>query len=306
MTKNFKWAFVGDLQIPYDDPRAVALWFKVMKAWKPDAIDIVGDIDDQLEYSKYSDGTTDEFFNQLRLMEKENDKALVEYDKAVEKAGGRQIISTDTTSYEVDMGIPKPVLHDLSPLPLIKKNADGAKSFYTKVRKQHPNADIHASLGNHDIRIFGYVDRKAPDYNEAVTPNFLWGLDDLGITWRMYHEKPHMRFADTYVHHGKTTSTTGPTIRKDIDDYGVSLIRGHSHKAMIAYKSYPMLDKTLFGMECGHMCDPSAYGLQYADNPDWQQGFGLAQISPDGKVHLEFVRIHSDYTCIVDGKLFAG
>ena len=48
MEKPFKWAFVGDLQMPYQDDRAVALWFSVMKAWKPDAIDIVGDIDDLL------------------------------------------------------------------------------------------------------------------------------------------------------------------------------------------------------------------------------------------------------------------
>ena len=294
MTKNFKWALVGDLQIPYQDSRAVALWFQVMKYWKPDAIDIVGDIDDQLEYSKYSDGTTDEFMKQLELKGKENDKLQAAYEKAMAMPDGEAA------------GIRPPTLHDLNPLPLIKKNADGAKQFYTDVRKQHKNADIHASLGNHDIRVFGYIDRKAPEFNEFVTPNALWGLDDLGITWRMYHEKPLLRFADTYVHHGKTTSTTGPTIRKDIDDYGISLIRGHSHKAMVAYKSYPMLDKTLHGMETGHMCDPSAYGLQYADNPDWQQGFGLAQISPEGRVHLEFVRIHDDYTCIVDGKLFVG
>lgn len=301
MTKNFKWALVGDLQIPYQDSRAVALWFQVMKSWRPDAIDIVGDIDDQLEYSKYSDGTTDEFMKQLELKGKENEKMRVAYEKATALADAK--LEAGDSLMEAIM---LPQYHDLNPLPLIKKNADGAKQFYTDVRKQHKNADIHASLGNHDIRVFGYVDRKAPEFNEFVTPNQLWGLDDLGITWRMYHEKPLLRFADTYVHHGTTTSTTGPTIRKDIDDYGVSLIRGHSHKAMVAYKSYPMLGKTLHGMETGHMCDPSAYGLEYAQNPDWQQGFGLAQISPDGKVHLEFVRIHDDYTCIVDGKLFAG
>ena len=59
MTKTFKWAFVGDLQIPYHDARAVELFFKVMKAWKPDAIDVVVYIDDQLEYSSFRDGTTD-------------------------------------------------------------------------------------------------------------------------------------------------------------------------------------------------------------------------------------------------------
>lgn len=258
-----KWALVGDLQIPYEDERAVALWFRCMKSWKPDAIDLIGDIDDQLEYSSYSDGTTDEFFNQLKKQEE-----------------------------------PKP-------LPFIKKNADGARRFYTKVRKQHKDADIHVSLGNHDVRIYKYIDKKAPELIDQLTPNFLWGLDDLGMTWRLYHEKPHLRFADTYVHHGVSTSTTGPTISKDIESYGVSLIRGHSHKAQVAYKTYPMTQKTLHGMECGHMSDITAYGLRYADNPTWQLGFGLAQVEGND-IQLQFVPISPDYTCWIDGKRFEG
>jgi hypothetical protein len=259
-----KWALVGDLQIPYEDQRAVALWFKIMKWWKPTAIDLVGDIDDQLEYSSFSDGTTDEFFALLKKAE------------------------------------------DPSPINLVVKNAKAARDFYTKVRKQHPNADIHVSLGNHDIRIFKYIDKKAPVFNDQITPNLLWGLDDLGMSWRMYHEKPYLRFADTYVHHGVTTSTTGPTIGKDIENYGVSLIRGHSHKAQISFKTYPMLDRTLHGMECGHMCDPTTYGLQYAANPDWQLGFGIAHVNSEGRIKLDFIPINPDYTCVVDGRHFKG
>ena len=146
---------VGDLQIPYEDKRAVALWFKVMKWWKPASIDTVGDIDDQLEYSTFSDGTTDEFFNQLKVYEKDNEKAVAAYDKAVEKAG-----QIELGTGEILEITPKPELHDLNPLPFIKKNAQGAKSFYSEVRKQHKNADIHAHLGNHDIRIFKYIDKK--------------------------------------------------------------------------------------------------------------------------------------------------
>ena len=297
---NFKWAFVGDLQIPYEDKRAVALWFKVMKWWKPDAIDIVGDIDDQLEYSKYSDGTTDEFFTQLKLLEKENVKMIADYEKALEKAHK----DMETENFE---SLPvSPLLHDLNPLPLIKKNADGAKEFYAQVRKQHKNADIHVSLGNHDIRIFGYIDRKAPEYLPEVTPNVLWGLEDQGITYRMYHERAFERFGGIHVHHGTTTSTTGPTIGRDIENMDISLVRGHSHKAMLAFKTYPLSGRVLQGMECGHMCDINGYGLQYADNPQWQQGFGLAHVTSEGKVSLQFIPIQEDYTCVVDGKHFAG
>lgn len=242
----------------------MALWFKVMKSWKPDAIDFVGDIDDQIEYSRFSEGTTDEFFAQIKKQE------------------------------------------DPSPIAFIEKNAAGARDFYTKVRRQHPNANLHASLGNHDIRIFGYVDKKAPEYLPMVTPNIIWSFEDLGITYKRYDDKPFERFGEIYVHHGNTTSTTGPTALKEAVDYGVSYIRGHSHRSIVAAKHYPVANRTLHAMETGHMCDPSQYGIKYSLNPDWDIGFGLVQISESGAVQMNFIRISPDYECIVDGKVFAG
>lgn len=288
MSDVFKWAYVGDLQIPYHDKRAVDLFLKVMKAWKPDAIDIVGDIDDQLEYSTFSDGTTDEFFNQVKSNQKATEKALAEQDKAIEKGEPPKFID----------------LLDVDYLPFIKANADGAREFYTALRKQHPKADIHASLGNHEMRVFKYVDRKAPEIVGEITPEFLWGLDNLGITWKMYDVPPHERFAGIHVHHGATTSTTGLAVKGDIENYNISLVRGHDHRGGVVYKSYPLTRNSLVGMGTGHLCDPSAYGLRYTINPSWEQGFGIAYVL-DGKAHLQFIPMRN-YTCVVDGKVFIG
>lgn len=295
---DLKWAMVGDLQIPYEDPRAVALWFKVMKWWKPDAIDIVGDIDDQLEYSSFSDGTTDEFFNQLKAREKDNERAILDHEKEVIKRAKEL-----PDEFTVDLEPPSPL--DTSPLPFIKKNADGAKQFYTKVRTMHKDADIHAHLGNHDIRIFKYIDKKAPDYLDAVTPNSLWGLDDLGIKWSKYEKPPVKRYAGIYVHHGATTTDTGLAVRGDIEKYNISLIRGHDHRGGVVYKSYPLSGQRLVGMGTGHMCDPNAYGLNYTFNPAWEMGFGIGRVVND-YAHLQFIHINSDYECVVDGKVFSG
>lgn len=280
--------------MPYHDKRAVALFMKIMKSWKPDAIDVVGDIDDQLEYSTFSDGTTDEFFNILAKNQKENEKAWAKWDKTEKTFIPRE------DRFEPPMPTPLPT----DPLPLVKENANAAKEFYTALREQHPDADIHASLGNHDIRIFKYLDRKAPDYAEQVNPNMLWGLDDLGITWRMYVEKPLERFAGIYVHHGTTTTETGLAVKNDIEKLGVSLVRGHDHRGGVVYKSYPMTGNSLAGMGTGHLCDPTQYGLQYADNPAWEQGFGIAHVV-DGRAHLEFIPMRH-YVCVVDGKVFRG
>lgn len=263
MSDTLRWAFVGDLQMPYHDKRALDLFMRVMKAWRPQAIDVVGDVDDQLEYSSFSDGTTDDFFNQLRKEE------------------------------------------DSNPLPFIKRNADGAREFYAALRGQHKRANIHVSLGNHDIRIFKYIDKKAPDFKKEITPEFLWGLDNVGISYRMYSEPPMERYAGVHVHHGATTTATGLAVRSDIETYNVSLVRGHDHRGGVVYKSYPMTGQVLAGMGTGHLCDPKAYGLQYTINPSWELGFGIAHVE-NNTAHLQFIPITPEYTCVVDGKLFAG
>src|SRR5882757_4292805 len=98
MADTLRWAFVGDLQMPYHDKRALDLFMRAMKAWKPQAIDVVGDIDDQLEYSSFSDGTTDEFFNQLKKEEQAEGESDEEFRRR------------------------------LSPLPFVKENALGARA----------------------------------------------------------------------------------------------------------------------------------------------------------------------------------
>lgn len=301
MTNVMKWAFVGDLQIPYHDKRAVALWLKIMKSWKPDAIDIVGDIDDQLEYSSFSDGTTDEFFNQLKRNQTLNERKEAERQKLREKIIANQDNYDEQAIAEIMADFDR---EPVDPLPFVMENAKGAKEFYTDVRKQHPNADIHSSLGNHDIRVFKYIDKKAPEVIEQVTPEFLWGLDNLGITWRHYELPPLERFAGIHVHHGATTTTTGLAVKNDIETYNISLVRGHDHRGGVVYKSYPMTGNSLAGMGTGHLCNPAEYGFRYTINPAWEQGFGIAYVV-DGRAHLQFIPMRH-YTCVVDGKVFVG
>lgn len=292
MTETMHWAFLGDLQIPYQDNRAIALWFDVMKWWKPEAIDIVGDIDDQLCYSRFSTDTTDEFFNMLKNNVKENEKSQAAYHKALKELEG-------------DQKLLHPEVLATNPIPFIKEQAKDAADWYKDVRVAHKKADIHVSLGNHDIRVFTYIDKKAPDYNYFITPQNLWGLDDLGMTWRDYADAPMLRFADIHTHHGATTTDTGLAVKADIEKYNISLVRGHDHRGGVVNKTYPLSSKSLVGMGTGHLCDPDSYGLGYTFNPAWELGFGIGHVFGDN-AQLEFIPITKEYTCVVDGKLFSG
>lgn len=264
MTTVFKQAYVGDLQLPYGDFRAINLWFKVMKWWKPDAIDIVGDIDDLLEFSSFSDKTTDEF---LKKVEKNPDESII---------------------------------------PFILQVSGPARKFYTDVREAHKDADIFAALGNHEARVFNYVDTKLPHVKAEITPDSLWDLKNLGIPY--IHDKfdpPKERHGGAFVMHGRTISTTNAlAVAKDIDNFDVSVVRGHSHRGGIYYRPKPLSGRELWGMECGHLCDQNGYGLRYDNNPQWEQGFGINHIV-DGVSHPQFIHM-KDYTVVIDGKVFSG
>jgi hypothetical protein len=228
----------SDQQFPYQDDKMIELWFKVMKWFKPDVVDYLGDTDDQACYSKYTEGRSAEFMQ----LHKDDSRDLI--------------------------------------VPMMRHEAKGARDFYAKTREMLPDAQLFSALGNHDIRIFDYIDKKLPDYANEVTPEALWSLDSLGYEYIYYDELPKRRFGDIHVHHGLSIAATG-SARKDMEDMQVSLIRGHSHR--IASEKGP--------------------GMKYTQHHDWQKGFAVAHIVNDYP-HIQMIHVAPDYSCVVDGKFF--
>lgn len=265
MTNDLRWMISSDQQFPYHDKRAVELWFKVMKWYKPDVVDYLGDQSDQACYSKYSDGTTEEFFNSIAKRPEE------------------------------------------SPVPFVLETERITKEFYEQTRALRPNADVFVALGNHDIRVFSYMDKKAPQWLAEITPNALWGLDDLGIDYIYYSDLPRLRYGDIYVHHGiSALKDSVSSVKSDIDNLGVSLMRGHSHRLGSYYQTYELRNEVLRGFEIGHMSDVKCAGMMYTNVHNWQLGFATATIVND-QPHIQLIEIRQDdtgYTCVVDGKKF--
>jgi hypothetical protein len=242
-----------------------------MKAFKPDVVDILGDTDDQACYSRFTEGRSAEFINAHKVGE------------------GATI------------------------LPLMQQEAQGAREFYDQCRKTAKRgAQLFTALGNHDVRVFDYVDKKLPDYVEHVTPEALWGLDSGGWEYIHYGDLPKHRYGDIHVHHGVAISqNAGESVRKDVDNFGVSIVRGHSHRAGSYYKTFELRGETLRGWEIGHMADEKSDGMGYTNMHNWQKGFMVGWIesganTSDGYYpHLQFVEITKDYSCYVDGKRFS-
>jgi hypothetical protein len=273
MTDTLKWMLSADQQIPYHDKRSLDLWFKVMKWFKPDVVDYLGDQSDQACFSRWNAGSSAEFLNNIKK-------------------------NTDN-------------IEDL--FPLVESEEKPAREFYEQTRKMLPNAEIFCALGNHDIRVFDYIDKKAPDLLSKVTPESLWGLDSLGIDYIYYNDLPKHRYGDIYVHHGMSVSKhAGEAVKNDVLDLGISLIRGHDHKMGTFFKTMELRGETLRGYQLGHMCDEKSEGMSYTNIHNWQKGFAIAHIesgvswTKDGYwPHIQMIEISPDYTCMINGRLFS-
>jgi hypothetical protein len=249
-TKNdLKWLMVSDVHFPRHDPRKVELFLQVMKWWKPDAVDLLGDIDDADSTSRWAADSPLEFT-----------------------------------------------------IPVGDGGVDGTKKFLEDIHAIVPKADKHFYDGNHGWTRHGdYIAKKAPAFADIITPESLYEYKKYGFKWHYYHEPPIKRFGDVYAHHGEAISKhAGESVKADILNWGVSLVRGHSHRMGMYNLTYDLTGQELRGYEIGHLCDTTK--MDYSITKNWQPGFAMAYVV-NGTPHIELIRIH-DYTCVVDGKVF--
>ena len=250
MTNDTKWMMVSDVHFPRHDPRKVELFLKVMKAWKPDAVDLLGDIDDADSTSRWS------------------------------------------SEYPAELSI-----------PLGDGGVQGTKDFLADINKIVPKADKHFHDGNHGWTRHGdYLAKKAPQFLEFLTPESLYDYKTHGFEWHYYNQPPVKRFGDMYAHHGESISKhAGESVRNDVNGFGVSLVRGHSHRMGAYFQTYDLSGQQLRGFEIGHLCDPDK--MDYTLQKNWQAGFAVAHVVNDYP-HMQLIQITKDYTCVVDGKTF--
>lgn len=245
---ELKYLACSDIQFPLHDQRALTLWMDVLKWFKPDLVDVVGDIDDADSTSRWAVGP--------------------EQNVSVNDGGAR---------------LTRELLGDIR----------------TTVKK----ADVHLYDGNHGwTRHRDYLLKNAPQFLDQITPNVLYGYEELGIEFHYYQDLPFNRFNDMYVHHGVAVSKhAGGSVQSDMESFGVSLIRGHSHRVGSYRKTYEISGQVLEGFEIGHLMDVKKADYSLVRN--WQQGFGYGYVS-DGRHQIQEVQI-KDYTCWVAGKKFS-
>jgi hypothetical protein len=247
---DIKWLTAGDVHFPKHDPRLVSLWINVLRYLKPQAVDLLGDIDDADSTSRWAEGTSREGF------------------------------SLD------DAGI------------------TDSRKFLADIHAIVPRADKHFHDGNHGwFRHKKWLDKNRPDSLESkmFTPDVLYEYTKSGFEWHEYDKPPVKRYGDFYAHHGESISKhSGESVRNDCLNFGVSLIRGHSHRLGRWGQAYPVDGRVVRGFEGGHLCDPTK--MEYDISPNWEPGF-LFGIVHNDEVLMTPIEIRN-YTCAVGGRVF--
>jgi hypothetical protein len=259
---TLKWAISSDQHFPWHNPKHIELWFKVLKYMKPDAVDYLGDTSDQACFSRWAEGSSTKDF--INKVKETDVEKMYSFVESEERP---------------------------------------AMEFYARTREMLPNADLFVALGNHDVRIFDYVDKKIPELIEAATPENMWRLDSLGYDYIYYNDLPKRRFGDLHVHHGMAVSKhAGESVKADVENFGVSIMRGHSHRMGSFYRTYELRNETVRGYELGHMTDVKSEGMSYTNSHNWQSGFAVALVNGDD-VHVQLIQIINN-SCVVNGRLF--
>ena len=182
--------------------------------------------------------------------------------------------------------------------------APKVRQFFADVRNCRPDARIHYATGNHENRYDDYIARKAPAFQEIITPEFLWNTDTHGVELSYYNNPPFELYPGFYVHHGPyALSGAGKSVHKVLDEYNITCMVGHSHRQGYIAKNFELKGEMIRGWEIGHLTDTKSEGMSYDRLHDWHAGFAVGYYDSD-YMHVELVSIAPDYTAVVGGKLY--
>jgi predicted phosphodiesterase len=171
-----------------------------------------------------------------------------------------------------------------------------------------PDTEWELCEGNHEARLRnmlidyvrdlhglrpGITEGEIPGHEAYGLINLL-RLDELGIRYRggrgtYEHTKIQINKYLGAVHGDKATKGAGTSVSKTLEQYGHSIIQGHSHRQAIMHKTTYDIDghpTVLLGSEIGCLCQLEG-GLGYTINSDWQQGFGVVTTWSDGRFHMD-------------------
>lgn len=160
----------------------------------------------------------------------------------------------------------------------LQEEIKDARAILRKLRRTLPKARITWIEGNHEFRLRKYLIAHAPELYGLPSLSIpdLFGLKQLHIEYVPCQDGAS-RFVDTFMkvgevyvgHFAKSAKHGGYAAKALVEEKGVSVIQGHTHR-LGAHGRTTVDGRVLLGVENLSMC---ARETSYASHPNWQLGF---------------------------------
>jgi predicted phosphodiesterase len=155
-------------------------------------------------------------------------------------------------------------------------------------------------FGNHEDRLDRYIATRAPELDGLLSIPAYLELKERG--WIQVPYKDSYRIGKLWLTHD-TGKAGKNAIAAALDDYQSNIIIGHVHRMGVVYGG-DATGKTHVAASFGWLGDARSvdYMHRVKVNRDWQLGFGLGYLLPNGTVHIVPVPIVNGQ-CVVEGQL---
>jgi UDP-2,3-diacylglucosamine pyrophosphatase LpxH len=146
------------------------------------------------------------------------------------------------------------------------------RDFLKTLRTLAPKAKIVYIFGNHEYRFEKFLAENAPEFHDirglSIREQLDCDLHNIEIVDNHLREN-YYRFGHILIgHFNKCSKHAGYTAKALLDDKGMSLIQGHTHRlAHIHKRDYESIKAAVEG---GCLCDPNP---PYTSLPNWHLGF---------------------------------
>lgn len=149
--------------------------------------------------------------------------------------------------------------------------------------------------GNHEHRLERYIHEKAPELDGLVDLRELLRIQERGWKWTPY--KDALKIGHLHVTHDEGTAGIYAHYRARAT-FETNVVIGHTHRMGLHYQGNAQ-GVSHVGAMLGWLGDIDAIDyIHKAKARQWQHGFGLAVMEPNGNVHLQACPIIDGRVCV--------
>jgi len=186
-----------------------------------------------------------------------------------------------------------------------------AKAFLVELlkiaKKANRNVEVTWFDGHHEDRRIHYLARNAAALAELdmgeellISIPHLLELKRLGVKYVPY-KSVEIRHGVAFMHGTVVRAKSGYTGHAYIEKYGLSGFSGHTHRRSDVSKNQMGIER--WWIELGCLCNLNPTP-NYVTNPDWVQGFAVAEYDPDtDKMYPTLIRV-LDHSFNFGGKTY--